>query len=629
MPTSSSTLKDTPASISDTLNSTSYTSTRPQSQLESSQNAKLAASSLSSLKSLMGLQLFTRLFTFILNQALFRMASPKAYGVAAIQFELMLSTILFLSREGVRGALLRVKGSALERGNELKSEGKEKEANSTEAAMNVGFIPILFGIPLAIGTSLFYTRFASAEAKAQGYFGWAVALYAVAAIVELLAEPMHNMAMTELKTHVRVRAEGAGITCKTLVTFIVLVLDARHEHRGSKDLALVAFALGQLAYGSCVFGMYISHYLGDITSIFKRKNSKKPFFDRRILSLSMTMTTQSFVKHFLTEGDKLILSWFSPLQDQGGYAVAVNYGSLIARIVFQPVEESLRIYFSKTLTDVTVNSVEKGSGPKSDSSSSGPGQTQKDTKISSTSGTTSDEPSNVVSALRESARALVSLLHIQIVASLFVVIFGSAYISLVLHIILPAQYLKTSAPQVLQAWIWYIPVLAINGGLEAFLASVGGKEDVNRQSRWMVFFSAIYIIAAVGLYATGLGDVSLVYANIVNLSARIFYALAFCSSFFKTMQARYALHESMLNWKEVLPSKTISVAFLVSGLTVYVSETWMGATELLKRDGRGMLFSVPVLAHVVLGGGLAVICAGIWWRTWGKKLSIPRKSKAQ
>jgi len=144
----------------------------------------------------------------------------------------------------------------------------------------------------------------------------------------------------------------------------------------------------------------------------------------------------------------------------------------------------------------------------------------------------------------------------------------------------------------------------------------------------MVFFSAIYIIAAVGLYATGLGDVSLVYANIVNLSARIFYVLAFCSSFFKTMQARYALHESMLNWKEVLPSKTISVAFLVSGLTVYVSETWMGATELLKRDGRGMLFSFPVLVHIALGGGLAVVCAGIWWRTWGKKLSI-RKSKAQ
>jgi oligosaccharide translocation protein RFT1 len=38
------------------------------------------------------------------------------------------------------------------------------------------------------------------------------------------------------------------------------------------------------------------------------------------------MTSQSLVKLLLTEGDKLILSWFSPLQDQGGYALAVNYG---------------------------------------------------------------------------------------------------------------------------------------------------------------------------------------------------------------------------------------------------------------------------------------------------------------
>lgn len=34
------------------------------------------------------------------------------------------------------------------------------------------------------------------------------------------------------------------------------------------------------------------------------------------------------MKHVLTEGDKLVLSAFSPLQDQGGYAIAVNYGLL-------------------------------------------------------------------------------------------------------------------------------------------------------------------------------------------------------------------------------------------------------------------------------------------------------------
>jgi oligosaccharide translocation protein RFT1 len=40
------------------------------------------------------------------------------------------------------------------------------------------------------------------------------------------------------------------------------------------------------------------------------------------------MTAQSVVKHFLTEGDKLLVSRLIPLADQGGYAIASNYGAL-------------------------------------------------------------------------------------------------------------------------------------------------------------------------------------------------------------------------------------------------------------------------------------------------------------
>ena len=51
------------------------------------------------------------------------------------------------------------------------------------------------------------------------------------------------------------------------------------------------------------------------------------FFDPELLHLSGAMTAQSVVKHFLTEGDKLLISRLSPLADQGGYAVASNYGA--------------------------------------------------------------------------------------------------------------------------------------------------------------------------------------------------------------------------------------------------------------------------------------------------------------
>lgn len=59
---------------------------------------------------------------------------------------------------------------------------------------------------------------------------------------------------------------------------------------------------------------------------------RKVLFEPELLRLSTAMTAQSVVKHFLTEGDRLIVSKFSPLKDQGGYAVATNYGMLYSRL---------------------------------------------------------------------------------------------------------------------------------------------------------------------------------------------------------------------------------------------------------------------------------------------------------
>jgi oligosaccharide translocation protein RFT1 len=128
--------------------------------------------------------------------------------------------------------------------------------------------------------------------------------------------------------------------------------------------------------------------------------------------------------------------------------------------VFQPIEEILRVYFSKTLA------------PPNDVAKAQTAYTE-DTM----------HPSRA--SLQQAYDALVSLLSIQSSLGVIMVTFGSAYISIVLHILLPPRYLSTSAPSVLAAWIWYIPVLAVNGGLEAFVSSVAIPKDLNTQSRWV------------------------------------------------------------------------------------------------------------------------------------------------
>ncbi|KAF5353438.1 hypothetical protein D9756_008112 [Leucocoprinus leucothites] len=520
----------------------------------------LRKSSIASVTALIGLQLFSRLFTFILNQALVRLTSPEIFGAAAIQFDLILSTILFLSREGVRTTILRAK-----------SHGPKE--------LNLSFLPIAAGVPLAGTIAWAYVKYAGEELKTRAFFREAVGIYALAAVVELLTEPFHNLSMVQLKTNVRVKAEGSGITAKSVVTFLVLLYDSRKVD-GQGKLALLAFALGQLAYSFACLAVYLG-YLGVNTLRPRISDKDTGLVDSRLLRLSATMTLQSIVKHVLTEGDKLILSWFSPLQDQGGYALAVNYGSLIARIVFQPIEEVMRLYFSKTFAQGT----------------------------------------KAKSAVRDAASALTSLVSVQLELSMFFLAFGTAYLPVLLPILLPPRYMATSAPQILAAWIWYIPVLAVNGGLEGFVASVAGPGELNRQSKWMVAFSVVFIASAISLYRLGFGDASLVYANIVNLLARIVFATSFTKSFFPSQGP-----ESIISIRRALPSLSlVLVSLAMRGIITYDSKR-RNVKMIVGAEGRRSLLNIDVVQHVGLGSALAAVWLSYWWMSSGRKRNLRPRS---
>lgn len=137
-------------------------------------------------------------------------------------------------------------------------------------------------------------------------------------------------------------------------------------------------------------------------------------------------------------------------------------GSLAARIIFQPMEEAVRLYLSKTLS-----------------------QPQDVYTMSAIPAGAIFRPSRM--SLQQASKAIVSLLAIQLSLSTILVTFGSAYILVILQLLLPPQYLLTSAPNVLRVWIWYTPFLAVNGGLEAFVTSVALPMDLSRQTRYATF----------------------------------------------------------------------------------------------------------------------------------------------
>jgi len=63
--------------------------------------------------------------------------------------------------------------------------------------------------------------------------------------------------MVNLKTSVRVRAEGLGITIKSITTFLILLYDTKF---GEGNLSLLAFAFGQLLYSTTMFAKYLTYF---------------------------------------------------------------------------------------------------------------------------------------------------------------------------------------------------------------------------------------------------------------------------------------------------------------------------------------------------------------------------------
>jgi hypothetical protein len=179
---------------------------------------------------------------------------------------------------------------------------------------------------------------------------------------------------------------------------------------------------------------------------------------------------------------------------------------MVARIVFQPIEESARLYFSKTLAPVIHIST-----PVPGASISMP-----------------------LPPLINSLQTLATLILLQIHLGLFVLTFAPPFLPLLLSRILPKAYFSTSAPTILHAYIYYLPIMALNGTLEAFLASICTPKDLAAQSRWMVLFS-ILTVGAGYLFAVliNMGDVGLVWANVLNSLIRAIYCTIIIREWFK------------------------------------------------------------------------------------------------
>ena len=534
------------------------------------------------------LQVVSRGITFAANQLLLRFLTAQLLGVST-QLEVYYLSVIFFARESLRVAIQRQDLSALATKDGKGGEhGKDGGANKpAQAVVNLGYLSIALGIPLALLfgwlylNSLSTTTLASAPKLVVSLY-----VYALAAVLELVSEPAFVVMQTRLQFGTRATAESVATFLRCVVTLGSAAWGA------NRDLGVLPFALGQLSYGVGLLAVYIWHGAGlakrEGFSLLPRriatpspKESKNAqtakssiilsHFYRPTLHLASSMMAQSVVKHILTQGDTFLVSILSTPTSQGVYALANNYGGLLARLVFQPIEESSRSYFSRLLAP--------SSHPTTTTSTTGPSNPASDTLAPSETFT-------------EAKTALQSLLRAYLLLSLVITALGPAAAAPLLSLVAGPRWAGSGAAACLEAYMWYIPLLAVNGVAEAFVASVAAEQEVHRQSAWMGVFSVVFGAAGfVFLRVLDWGAEGLVVANMINMLCRIVWCWVFIRGYF----ARKAVGFGLL---EMLPAPVTVVAAAVTSQVVkrFVSSSVSGLAPVGARDALVELVKLSAVA---------------------------------
>ncbi|KAF9409025.1 Oligosaccharide translocation protein rft1 [Podila epigama] len=566
---------------------TSPAPTRDTSHPSADDNASaILSSSAKGASYLVLLQFISRMLTFSLNQILLRFTSAETLGIASVQLELLLNTILFLSREGVRCAAIRVGDDAAaeddddnnnNNNNNLKGSNDKTKPTTTEAyrlqkLVNMVYAPIPVGALmtcLAVGYYLQQIDHGS-EARFPGY-RLSIYLYGLSALIELMAEPMFMVAQYKLWFKTRVSVEGTAVIVRCILTCALTIYGARFG-AGSNTMGVLAFAIAQLSYAVLTLGGFLV--------AFWRKSAEKHALDhhKRVASAkkdddkSMDQDQNEYISMRALLPGKLCRT-----------NKHEHTGSLVARILFQPMEEISRTLFSKLLSDIVPESettVTKTDGDHDTKSS--PGQH----RLSPTQ----------LSNLAVSQNLLLTMMKFHILLGGVFIAFGTHYTATLIDLVVGRRWSReTVAPAVLSLYCYYVPIMGLNGITEAVVQAVASEQELKVLSYWMVAFSAIFCSAGAFLMGhLGLGAQGIVLANCVNLSMRILWSTWFLSRYYGRYLAPSHANQSQASinasvnvgfvrmpfssvpWKTIVPSPMVLLTFGAGFMITAASEQVIG-----------------------------------------------------
>lgn len=136
-------------------------------------------------------------------------------------------------------------------------------------------------------------------------------------------------------------------------------------------------------------------------------------------------------------------------------------------------------------------------------------------------------------AVKKSVQLLEQLIKLQIYLSLIFVCFCPFYTTPLLYYLLRgSRWMNTSAPRLLQEYLFLLPLLGFNGILEAFVQATASEQQLGKMSRALLGLSAMYCASCyIAVTIFGMKEDALILANGITMACRIAYSAGFVNQF--------------------------------------------------------------------------------------------------
>lgn len=523
-------------------------------------------------------QILFRCVTFVINAWVIRNIGHEVLGIMNVRLLLLESTILFLSREPFNRACLG-----------------QKDEFSWSHLIN----QIWLSVPISCVLSMIFVYIwlnwlplGHPDLEFQYAFGcWSVAL---SCILELCSANLVLIAQLFCFIKLKVALDTIHIFVRTLLFLSIIIYD--------RSLALIAFSIAQLgSIGTIVIAYYlffnwyiknkplyakgalkskivpevVLHKLYDnmddfhfnsIRDLFPRYlGSVNSTFNKKLSTLTVSFAKQGVVKQLLTEGEKYVMS-MSPVmsfKEQATYDVVNNLGSLAARFIFRPIEDSSYFYFTQMVSRDL------------------PLYKQDQNKI--------QESCTVLSQVCKTVSSI----------GLIVLVFGQSYARTLLLLYGGEAFVMGGLPvQLLRSHCLAIVLLAINGVTECFTFATMTSAQLNSYNYLMVFFSISFLVLSYVLTYI-FGPVGFIISNCINMFSRIVHSIHFINDKYKNTGYKPL--------QGLLVGKMFLLTLFVAGCVCKISEN--------------KLANDSIILHIAVGA-LCLFCVLLSWAYENRQLVL-------